>query len=126
MKRSASAFQIASVLGLAALVLGVTARPASAGLFGPRTVVVATPAYPAYLTPAPVATVYTAPVSPVVAAPVFDTDLVPAAYYTTSTVVSTPVATTYVAPRVYSAPVVVAPPARVKVVYPRRVYRFAY
>ena len=133
MKRPSSAFKIASVLGLAALVLGVTARPASAGLFGPRTVVVETPGYyPAYLAPAPVATVYAAPVSTVIATPVttiypapvistavVDTAVVPSAY-TTSTVTAAPIATTY------AAPAVVAPAPRVRVVYPRRVYRYGY
>jgi hypothetical protein len=120
------AIKMAAVLGLAALALGASAQPASAGLFGPRTVIVM-PGYPAYAIPAPVTTVLTAPVStstvitapaPVVLpTPVADPGLVPTSY-TTSTVVTTPVPTTYVAPAPIRAP------ARVRVVYPRRVYRY--
>jgi hypothetical protein len=115
---------MAAVLGLAALALGASAQTASAGLFGPRTVIVM-PGYPAYAVPAPVTTVLTAPVSTVVTAPaptvlstpLVDPGLVPTSF-TTSTVVTAPVTRTFVSP----APVLA--PVRVRVVYPRRVYRY--
>jgi hypothetical protein len=118
MKRKAVAFETALILGLTSLILGATARPASAGLFGPRTVVVM-PGYPTYAVAAPVATVQMAPVSTILTspAPIVDPGLVPTSF-TTSTLVTTPVRTTYVAPATVLAP------ARVRVVYPRRVYRY--
>jgi hypothetical protein len=118
MKRKASAFETALILGLTSLILGATSRPASAGLFGPRTVIVM-PGYPTYAVPAPVTVLQAAPVSSIVTspAPILDPGLVPTSF-TTSTVVTTPVPTTYVAPARVIAP------ARVRVVYPRRVYRY--
>jgi hypothetical protein len=118
MMRKAFAFKTMLILGLTSLIVGATSRPASAGLFGPRTVIVM-PGYPTYAVPAPVVTVRTAPVSTIVTtpAPLVDPGLVPTSF-TTSTVVTTPVPTTYV------VPLNVVTPARVRVVYPRRVYRY--
>src|SRR5512135_90134 len=94
MKSRQFAFKAAVALALAALILGMSASPASAG-WPRRAVVVAAPVAPAYMVAppvavvgapvatvyeAPVATVYAAPVTRVVAAPVVDTALVPTAF----------------------------------------------
>jgi hypothetical protein len=117
------------LVGMTAVLL--SARPADAGLFRRPQVVVVAPA-PVVAVPvetvyaaAPVTTVtetravYEAPV--VVRAPV-------ATSYTTTTVYSAPVRTSYLVPaaRVYSAPAVVETARPVKVVVPRRVYRYPY
>ncbi|MBV8556023.1 MAG: hypothetical protein JO116_10695, partial [Planctomycetaceae bacterium] len=94
MKSRQFAFKAVVALALVALILVLSASPASAGW--PRSaVVVATPVAPAYVAAAPVAvigapvpTVYAAPVTQVVAAPVVDTALVPAAF-------TAPLTTTY-------------------------------
>jgi len=138
MKSRHLASRVAVVSALALLILGLTAGPASAAWPYGRPVVI-TPAAPAYLAPTAFETVYTAPAPAIVAAPlttvtttrVVESEWVPTAYVPPA-VVAAPVATTVVRSAVvaapvattYAAPAVVAPPARVKVVFPRRVYRY--
>jgi hypothetical protein len=125
--------KVTSVLGLAAVLLGVLTAPASAGLFGRRTVVVGGPTY---VVPAPAPMVYAAPVATTVvqtpatayyAPAVVPTAPVPATYAAPA-VMENPVPASYVAP-MYAAPVApvyAAPYAPARVVYPRRVYRYGY
>ena len=106
-------------IAVAALILGMSAQSASAGLFR-RNVVVATPVYAApttvYAAPAPVYAA--APAATVVEAPV-------QAVYTPQVVAPAPVQTNYTTTTLYSAPApLYAQPMRV--VYPRRVYRYGY
>ncbi len=121
-------------LALAVAVFSLAATPASAGLFNRRPIVVVSPN--TYVTP--VETLYAAPVSTVVATPVttvypmpattvVEPGLTPTAYVPTVApgMVSTPVTTTYV-PTVSTVPSIVTSPARVRVVYPRRVYWYGY
>jgi hypothetical protein len=113
-------------LGLvAALFVVLSARPADAGLFRRRPVVVVVPA-PVVVTP--VTTVYAAPATAVTetravySAPVVDSAPV-AASYTETTVYQALVRASYLVPTVSAAPVVVRPARPVRVVVPRRVYR---
>jgi hypothetical protein len=111
---------------VAALLVVLAARPAEAGLFRRRPVVVVVPA-PVVATP--ITTVYRAPVTVVTetravyAAPVMVAAPV-ATSYTTTTVYEAPVRASYLVPTVSAAPVVVRPARAVKVVVPRQVYRY--
>jgi hypothetical protein len=131
MKTLRFATRIALVLTLTAFASSLAAPAAHAGLFHRRTVVVETPAV--YVAPvptvytAPVSTVVTTPVPGVVTSPVIDSAVVPTTYVpaVSTSVLAAPVTTTYV-PTVTTAPSVLVPAQRVKVVYPRRVLRYGY
>jgi hypothetical protein len=131
MKTFNSATRIAFAFGLTGLVFSLASPSVHAGLFGRRTVIVESPTV--YLSP--VQTVYAGPVSTVVGTPapavipgsVIDSAVTATTYVpsVSTTVVGTPVTTTYV-PTVTTVPTVVVPPRRVRVVYPRRVYWYGY
>ena len=133
-----SRFSLVLVLGLVGGMIVLTAQPASAGLFKRKIVIIEPP--PVVAVPAaPVATssvVVSAPAPTVLTVPTIVSGPVQAVYTpplvpTTQVVepaVAVPAATTYsgVVPTAYGTTVVVRPVERVKVVYPRRVYRYRY
>jgi len=119
-------------IGLVAASVGVLATSsADAGLFRKRPIIVVTPA--PVVVAAPVErTVYAAPVATVTetravySAPVVVADPVVTTSYRASTVVSAPARTTYLAPTVFDAPAAYVVERPVRVIVPRRVYRFPY